>query len=88
MKKKYVKPILVMESFQLDAAVAASCSSQKYIPIGYGENSCGFDKISTDYWQFFNYDNCEMDLTGPGEDGNDTLCYHGPILANSTFISS
>lgn len=88
MKKKYVKPILVIESFQLDAAIAASCSSQRFIPINYGENSCGFDEISKGYWQFFNYDNCEMDLTGPGGDGNDTLCYHGPMLAGSTFISS
>lgn len=88
MKKKYVKPIIVIESFQLDAAIAASCSSQDFIPINYGENSCGFDEISSGRWHFFNYNNCEMDLTGSGGDGNDTECYHGPILANSTFISS
>lgn len=83
MKKKYEKPMLIIEPFQLDATIAASCSSQGYIPINYGENSCTFDN-----GEFFNYDNCEMDLTGPGGDGNDTLCYHGPFLANSTFISS
>lgn len=83
MKRKYEKPVLAMESFQLDAAVAASCSSQGYIPIGYGEDSCTFDN-----GQFFNYNNCQMDLTGPGGDGNDTICYHGPMLAGSTFINS
>lgn len=88
MKKKYIKPYIVIESFQLDAAVAASCSSQDYIPINYNENGCGFDEISTGYWQFFNYDNCEMDLTGPEGDGNDTTCYHGPMLAGSTFVAS
>lgn len=83
MKKTYVKPELVVESFQLDAAIAASCSSQGYIPINYGENSCSFDN-----GEFFNHDNCQMDLTGPDGDGNDTLCYHGPLLAGMTFISS
>lgn len=82
MKKTYEKPVLIIESFQLDATVAASCSSQGYIPISYGENSCSFEG------QFFNYDNCQMDVTGPEGDGNDTICYHGPILANATFIAS
>ncbi|MBQ8898847.1 MAG: hypothetical protein IJY86_10300 [Clostridia bacterium] len=83
MKKTYVKPELVVESFQLDAAIAASCSSQGYIPINYGENNCTFDN-----GQFFNYNNCQMDLTGPEGDGNDAICYHGPLEAGMTFISS
>lgn len=83
MKKKYVKPEFVLESFQLNAAIAASCSSQGYIPINYGENTCSFDN-----GEFFNNNNCQMDLTGPNGDGNDTLCYHGPFLAGVTFISS
>lgn len=83
MKKTYVKPELVVESFQLDAAIAASCSSQGHIPINYGENSCTFDN-----GQFFNLYNCQFDLTGPEGDGNDTVCYHGPSLAKATFISS
>lgn len=83
MKRAYVKPIFAAESFQLDAAVAASCSSQGYIPIGYGENDCTFDNGA-----FFNNDNCDVDLTGDVGDGNDTLCYHGPMLATETFIAS
>lgn len=83
MKKTYMKPILVIESFQLDAAVAASCSSQGFIPIGHGENTC----IAPG--GFFNYQNCEVDLTGVGGDENDTPCYHGPTgAAGLTFISS
>ena len=82
MKKKYEKPIFIIESFQLDASISASCSSQGYIPINYGENNCTFEG------EFFSYDNCQVDLTGPKEDGNDTLCYHGPMVANKTFISS
>ena len=82
MKKKYEKPVLIIESFQLDASIAASCSSQGFIAINYGENSCTYKG------QFFNLDNCQVDLTGPEGDGNDTLCYHGPMEAGKTFISS
>lgn len=83
MKKKYEKPVLIIESFQLDATIAASCSGQGFIKINYGEDDCTFDG-----GQFFNNNNCQMDLTGPDGDGNDTICYHGPSLANVTFISS
>lgn len=88
MKKKYEKPIFIVESFQLDASIAASCSSQGYQPIGYGENNCGFEPGTDKQWQFFNYNNCDLDITGPGGDGNDTVCYHGPIDASTTFINS
>lgn len=84
MKKVYKKPIVVIESFQLDAAVAASCSSQGYIPINHGENTCTFDN-----GEFFNYNNCQVDLTGSEGDGNDTQCYHGPMAASgTTFVAS
>ena len=83
MKREYKKPVLAVESFQLDAAIAASCSSQNYIPIHYGEDNCTFDN-----GQFFNSTNCQFDLTGPDGDGNDTECYHGPVFAGVTFISS
>lgn len=93
MKKTYMKPILVIESFQLDAAVATSCSSQENgQKLNHGENSCGFLETGNDnlkQWQYFNNNNCEVDLTGSGGDGNDIPCYHGPFLTgNLTFISS
>ena len=40
MKREYRKPYLAMESFQLNAAIAASCSSDNKQPIHYGENTC------------------------------------------------
>lgn len=85
MKKKYVKPYIAVESFQLNAAIA-SCTSEGYIPIGKSENDCGFGVGVDGNFQYFNYDNCEVDLTGP-EDGNDTTCYHGPSWGY-TFIKS
>ena len=89
MKKKYIKPYVAVESFQLDAAIAASCSSQNFIPIGRGENNCGFDTPNEEgfTYEFFNYTNCATDLTGPEGDGNDTVCYHGPTYG-MTFIAS
>ena len=84
MKKKYEKPVFIIESFQLDATIAASCSSQGFLPINYGENNCTFEA-----GQFFNKRNCQVDLTGPEGDGNDTTCYHGPSHSlGMTFISS
>ena len=89
MKKAYVKPYIAVESFQLNAAIAASCSSSGYISIGRSENACGYDEWSDNHWQFFNYDNCEVDLTdGATDDHNGTECYHGPFEASMTFIAS
>ena len=86
MKKEYKKPLIAVESFQLDAAVAASCSSQGFVPIGYGETRCGFDEITDGYYQFFSDIQCELDLTQA--DGSDTLCYHGPMYSSVTFVQS
>lgn len=88
MKREYKKPYLLVETFQLNAAIAAACSSDGGIAINYGENSCGFDRGTTKQFQFFNYINCEVDLTGPA-DGNDTICYHGPTVSPGLlFINS
>ena len=83
MKRTYTKPLIAMESFQLDAAIAQSCSSQGYIPIGKSPSDCSFDG------EFFNQNNCQVDLTGADDDGHDTICYHGPeAAAGMTFVAS
>ena len=88
MKKKYEKPIFIVESFQLDASIAGSCSGDGQVSINHGENDCGRG-VGIDYpFQYINYNNCEVDLTGPEGDNNDTTCYHGPMAAGMTFISS
>lgn len=90
MKKVYKKPVVVIESFQLDAAIAGNCKAdaeaqeKKYTKLGYTEDTCTYAG-----GQYFNYDNCEVDLTGPEGDGNDETCYHGPLLAGGiVFINS
>lgn len=87
MKKPYRKPYLGVESFQLNAAVAAACSTDQRIPINHGPSSCAFP--SKDNAQFFSLSNCKIDVTDGSQDGNNTVCYHGPLLSNGiTFAYS
>lgn len=89
MKRKYVKPYLIMESFQLNAAVAASCSSENKKPIHYGENSCIVGDDSDEQAIEYLGNACELDIIGEvGGDNNDTLCYHGPFDPYELFIKS
>lgn len=86
MKKKYVKPFVLIESFQLDAAIAGSCSSGT--PINHYEDSCGFGAPSEPGFNFeyFAGDACVFDVTLDGDDDNSTNCYHGPYLNDSGQI--
>lgn len=85
MRRAYHKPFLVAESFQLSAAIAASCSSQGYTPLNHYDFSVCRDHTDNGY--FFNANVCVVDLTPPDDDGSDGVCYHGPI-AGVTFIYS
>ena len=72
MKKTYVKPELVVESFQLNAANAASCSGDGFVPIGKSETSCMHEA-----GYFSEAASCLFDETG-GDGIYDKICYHGP----------
>ena len=85
MKKDYKKPYLLVESFQLDAAIAASCSSETKIPLHYGLDSCTLEEEMFGFGYFGNQ--CRHDVKVEG-DGNDTICYHGPIPAAAMFMNS
>jgi len=82
MKRPYQKPYLGVESFQLNAAVAVACSTLGATPIRHGPDDCTFDN-----GQFYNLFNCQIDLTGPGNDGNDTICYHGPTASHGQIFT-
>lgn len=89
MKRNYSKPYLVMESFQLNAAVAASCSSEEKQPIHYGENTCIVGDDPGEQAVEYLGNACELDIVGNvGGDSNDTICYHGPINPYEFFIKS
>lgn len=82
MKKNYSKPLIVIETFQLDAAVAANCE----IALGHAIGDC-WNNTNDKY--VFNWDLCSVDLTPADDDGNDTICYHGPSLTgNVVYINS
>jgi hypothetical protein len=83
MKKDYKKPYLLVESFQLDAAIAASCSSEKKMPLHYGLDSCTLLEEMPGLGYFGNL--CRHDVK---VDGDDYICYHGPIPADAMFMNS
>jgi hypothetical protein len=85
MKKDYKKPYLLVESFQLDAAIAASCSSETKNPLHYGLDSCTLEEELPGFGYFGNL--CIHDVKVEG-DGNDLICYHGPIPADAMFMNS
>ena len=85
MKKEYKKPVIFIESFQLNAAIAGSCSDEtNEKPINHYATTCGYGIGNEFNWQFFSEDTCDVDLVGESGDGNDTPCYHGPILSGGT----
>lgn len=89
MKRNYTKPYLLVESFQLNAAVATSCSSEGKQPIHYGENTCIVGDDSDETYIEYLGNACEIDVVGDvGGDNNDTFCYHGPIDPYALYIRS
>lgn len=89
MKKEYAKPYIIIESFQLNAAVAASCSSESKIPINYGVANCtDKEEAGAGYFGLA----CDTDVSSyptiGGGDGNDGFCYHGPFDPNATYLKS
>ncbi len=68
MKKEYVKPYLALESFQLVAALAGSCTDDGYTPLNQGIDTC---KLSDD--TMFGM-SCEDSVHDFPE-----LCYQGPV---------
>ena len=89
MKREYQKPYLAMESFQLNAAIAASCSSDNKQPIHYGENNCFMGDDPGESFIEYLGNACALDIIGEvGGDPNDTICYQGPIDPYVVFIKS
>ena len=79
MKKTYSKPYIAVESFQLDAAIAGSCSSYGKISLGFYQDSCADESGPGYFGDACGRDPNGTDVTAPGADANDRLCYHGPV---------
>lgn len=86
MKKEYRKPYLMVESFQLDAAIATTCTQDGKEPIGWSLDTCNLDaEKGVDFGYFGNA--CRHDVRVEG-DNNDLICYHGPIPFESVYLNS
>ncbi len=81
--KKYTKPYLLVESFQLDTAIA-SCTSDGGMALGKYLSNCTLEEEMPGIGYFGPA--CVYDARNPN-DPNDTICYHGP-LGDTTFLAS
>ena len=80
MKKAYSKPLIAVESFQLNAAIAASCSKDGKLAINYARNTCtDVEEGGPGYFGTACADIGLTDIVNPGGDANDEFCYHGPV---------
>lgn len=85
MKKEYVKPAIMVEFFQLDAAIASSCSANDKLALNYSIDTCTLVEEAPTLGYFGEL--CTHDVKEEG-DGNDTICYHGPTPASSVAMNS
>lgn len=88
MKRNYQKPYLALESFQLNAAIATSCSGSGKSPINYAWATCAYDDSSLTPVDVYLGSTCAIDIFRPGGDGNDTICYQGPFSPSDFFLQS
>lgn len=89
MKKTYTKPYLAVESFQLDAAIATSCSEQNKPVLSQAIETCNFLLLDKRITQFGNACPTDVINTTHGYGLYNTLCYHGPVATYSNvFMTS
>lgn len=84
MKKAYNKPFIMVELFQLDAAMAASCTSEKKAPLNHTINDCWSSDLPGSDAGYWTSGSCNHDPAVEG-DGNDYICYHGPTIDIATL---
>ena len=80
MKKAYTKPLIAMESFQLNAAIAGACKEKDAVEVlNHYQSSC---TLLEENGEAFFGSACAsegVDVTVPGWTDEGGFCYHGPI---------
>lgn len=71
MKKDYIKPYLAVESFQLDAAIAGTCTGDDKLPMNHDQNTCNLEIYGEEVFGSACGDNV---IVNPG-DQSDAICY-------------
>lgn len=82
MKKKYEKPYIVVESFQLNAAIASACSKEHKLALNYNMDTCKITNIPG----FTYFGKACVHSVHVDGDGYDEICYHGP-KASATDVA-
>lgn len=83
MKKEYVKPIILFESFSLSTNIAADCENKTHLP---AENQCGIWLEGVGNTFISGMTGCE-DFTLSEDDEYNGICYHTPTEGNNLFTS-
>lgn len=80
MKKEYVKPYIVVESFQLNAAIAAGCNGSGKFALGYTQDTCtDLEEGGPGYFGAACAEIGLENVVDPGGDLNDGFCYHAAL---------
>ena len=86
MKKSYSKPVIAVESFHLDAAVAGTCTGENYLTLPHDIYGCNYGPFFAE-----GVSGCQVaalpanliiDPNTPyvmGADLTDTMCYHAAL---------
>ena len=80
MKKSYVKPQLMFDSFELTDSIAAGCA---FLSSNHDPYVCAVLDTELGYTIFSDYAICQS--TPPG--GNDSICYHIPVADYNVYTS-
>ncbi len=80
MKKTYIKPQIVFDSFELTTSIAAGCS---FLSTNQDPYVCAILDPELGFTIFSTRPTC--DSTPPG--GNDSICYHVPVADVSVYTS-
>lgn len=80
MKKAYVTPDIVFESFEITENIAAGCT---LINSHFAPYDCPVFDEEIGLAYFSQLGTCH--LTPPG--GNDSICYHVPVNDNNVYVS-
>lgn len=90
MKKEYKKPFLAVESFQLDAAIAGTCSNVGKFPLNHGIDSCTLADGDNDIGDVFFGRACADDIVNNNVNTNDDeFCYQAlNITLGGLYVTS
>lgn len=82
MKKKYEKPQIFFEDFQLSANIAGDCKYRS--SNATNDQTCGY---LDNEWYVFQSENMGCDFPVEGTGKYDRFCYHVPTGDMSVFVS-